>query len=530
MKMDYRRDLQHNYLVVETGEKTENYITRMMTENQVQGLLGCECRRMDQKKLYYYDITSKISLAEKSRLKKVKGSEVLLIIQGLLQVLVQLEEYLIPADQICLDWNYIYLDPVSCYPSFCCLPAAEKELEQGIRELLEELLPRLDHQEQTGVSVVYELCQYAIQDTFLVMGLQSVLERRLMEERKTTETELQACQEKKSREHQETSYFGDNRQAGQVNYKAWTPDAKVSLETLKTVKSPKDAFFPQSENLYTVQRDGKKLSIQPEALKEQNFVVFGMKACDIQGVKVLDNVFLSDPVDSFYAARREHGTIVAMACHEPEESCFCKVFGIDCAEPAADVATWMVDGELYWKALTDKGEALTKAVESLLTEADGTDAEKLETEKTAIRAIVEKLPYSDLSLEGWNGDALTEKFNSPVWEELYKPCLACGTCTFVCPTCQCYDIKDYDTGHGVQRYRCWDSCMYSDFTMMAHGNNRTSQMQRFRQRFMHKLVYYPANNNGMYSCVGCGRCVEKCPASLNIVKVIKAFEKQGGDK
>ena len=318
--------------------------------------------------------------------------------------------------------------------------------------------------------------------------------------------------------------------SGQVNYKAWTPDAKVSLETLKTVKSPKDAFFPQSENLYTVQRDGKKLSIQPEALKEQNFVVFGMKACDIQGVKVLDNVFLSDPVDSFYAARREHGTIVAMACHEPEESCFCKVFGIDCAEPVADVATWMVDGELYWKALTDKGEALTKAVESLLTEADGTDAEKLETEKTAIRAIVEKLPYSDLSLEGWNGDALTEKFNSPVWEELYKPCLACGTCTFVCPTCQCYDIKDYDTGHGVQRYRCWDSCMYSDFTMMAHGNNRTSQMQRFRQRFMHKLVYYPANNNGMYSCVGCGRCVEKCPASLNIVKVIKAFEKQGGDK
>ena len=318
--------------------------------------------------------------------------------------------------------------------------------------------------------------------------------------------------------------------SGQVNFKAWTQDANVSLETLKTVKSPKDAFFPQSENLYTVQREGKKLSIEPQALKEQNFVVFGMKACDIQGVKVLDNVFLSDPIDSFYAARREHGTIVAMACHEPEESCFCKAFGIDCAEPAADVATWMVEGELYWKALTEKGEALTKAVESLLVEADGADAEKLEAEKNAIHTIVEKLPYSNLSLEGWNGDALTEKFNSPVWEELYKPCLACGTCTFVCPTCQCYDIKDYDTGHGVKRYRCWDSCMYSDFTMMAHGNNRTSQLQRFRQRFMHKLVYFPANNDGMYSCVGCGRCVEKCPSALNIVKVIKAFEKHGGEQ
>ena len=314
---------------------------------------------------------------------------------------------------------------------------------------------------------------------------------------------------------------------GQVNFAAWTEGAVVDLDTLKSVKSPKDAFFPQSENLYTCYKDGKKITIQPEELQNQNFVVFGMKACDVKGVEVLDKVFLSEPVDSFYAARRAHGTIVALACHEPEESCFCKVFGIDCAEPVADVAAWMVEGELYWKALTEKGEALTKAAASLLTE---TDEAKVEAEKAAIRAIVEKLPYSDLSLEGWNGDALTEKFNSPVWEDLYKPCLACGTCTFVCPTCQCYDIKDYDTGHGVQRYRCWDSCMYSDFTMMAHGNNRTSQMQRFRQRFMHKLVYFPANNDGMYSCVGCGRCVEKCPASLNIVKVIKAFENQGGDR
>ena len=313
--------------------------------------------------------------------------------------------------------------------------------------------------------------------------------------------------------------------SGQTNFAAWTESAEVDLDTLKTVKSAKDAFFPQSENLYTCKTEGKKISITPEELKNQNFVVFGMKACDVKGVEVLDNVFLTEPVDTFYAARRAHGTIVAMACHEPEETCFCKVFGIDAANPAADVATWMVDGELYWKALTEKGEALTAVVSELLTD---TDEAKVEAEQEAIHAIIEKLPYSNLSLEGWNGDALSTRFDSPVWEELYKPCLACGTCTFVCPTCQCYDIKDYNTGSEVQRYRCWDSCMYSDFTMMAHGNNRNSQMQRFRQRFMHKLVYYPANNNGMYSCVGCGRCVEKCPSSLNIVKVIKAFEKQGG--
>ena len=320
------------------------------------------------------------------------------------------------------------------------------------------------------------------------------------------------------------SLFVPVKTAGQTNFSIWSEEKEVDLQTLKTVKSAKDVFFPQSENLYTCYRDGKKISIVPEKLEEEAFVVMGIKGCDVRGIQVLDKVFMSEPVDSFYCARRKHGIIVALACGQPEESCFCKVFGVDCAEPEGDVVTWLAEGYLYWKAVTEKGEGLTALVASLLEDSD--DA-AVEAQKAQIAKINEKLPYANLSLEGWNGEALNEKFNSPIWEELYKPCLACGTCTFVCPTCQCYDIKDYDTGNGIQRYRCWDSCMYSDFTMMAHGNNRTSQLQRFRQRFMHKLVYFPANNDRMYSCVGCGRCVDKCPSHLNIVKVIKAFGKEG---
>ena len=321
--------------------------------------------------------------------------------------------------------------------------------------------------------------------------------------------------------------FVPAKTAGQTNYTLWSDETVVDMDTLKTVKSPKDVFFPQSENLYTVNKVDKKYKITPEELCNRDFVVFGMKACDIQGVKVLDKVFLSNPVDSFYKARRDHGTIVALACGEPEESCFCKVFGIDCAEPDADVACWFVGEDLCWKALTEKGEALTEMCASLLADADEAD---VEAEKTKIKNILEQLPYTNLSLDSWHGDATKEKFSSELWKELHKPCLGCGTCTFVCPTCQCYDLKDYDTGNGIQKYRCWDSCMYSDFTMMAHGNNRTSQMQRYRQIFMHKLVYFPANNDGMYSCVGCGRCVDKCPASTNIVKVIKAFSKEDSSK
>ena len=96
------------------------------------------------------------------------------------------------------------------------------------------------------------------------------------------------------------------RNEGQVNFAAWTEEAEVDIDTLKTVKSPKDAFFPQSETLYTCVKDGKKISIEPEALKEQDFVVFGMRACDVRGVEVLDKVFLVDPLDTFYAARIRH--------------------------------------------------------------------------------------------------------------------------------------------------------------------------------------------------------------------------------
>ena len=194
--------------------------------------------------------------------------------------------------------------------------------------------------------------------------------------------------------------------------------------------------------------------------------------------------------------------------------------GIDAANPGGDVSCWM-DGEtLYWESLTAKGAVLTAKVKDLLSEGDDP---ALDAHKAAISAILDKLPLKNLSLAGFDGNATEALFDRPEWAELSEACIGCGTCTFVCPTCQCYDIRDFNTGHGIQRFRCWDSCMYSDFTKMAHGNPRLTQKERFRQRFMHKLVYYPANNEGLYSCVGCGRCLIKCPISMNIVKVIKTL-------
>ena len=77
-----------------------------------------------------------------------------------------------------------------------------------------------------------------------------------------------------------------------------------------------------------------------------------------------------------------------------------------------------------------------------------------------------KTPFSKLDMEEFNGDNLLKLFDSPNGPGFPKPVWDAAPAP-LCPTCQCYDIRDFNTGHGIQRFRCWDSCMYSDFT--THG-------------------------------------------------------------
>ena len=306
-------------------------------------------------------------------------------------------------------------------------------------------------------------------------------------------------------------------------YQKWDETKKLS-DALNTVRSAKDFFFPQTENLMDFKVEGKNIEIVDTRSECEDFVVFGVRACDVKSFEVLDRVFLAEPCDSYYKNRREHGVIMSLACTKPAETCFCGTFGIDVKEPEGDVVCWKTDDALYMNAVSEKGKALVESLSSLTEETDGSAVEE-QKKQTAERLA--KLPLAELSADAFGDGKTTEFFNAPEWSELSESCLGCGTCTFVCPTCQCYDIKDFNTGHGVKRFRCWDSCMYSEFTKMSAGQPRLTQLERFRQRFMHKLVYYPTNNDGLFSCVGCGRCVSKCPIQMNIVKVMK---KLGGKK
>ena len=267
---------------------------------------------------------------------------------------------------------------------------------------------------------------------------------------------------------------------------------------------------------------GKEVKVVDPRKDVEDFVIFGVRTCDARGFTAIDNVYLNmNPVDSYYKNRREHGTVIVLACNEPAKTCFCSTFGIDAslAKPAGDVSCWLADGKYYFEANTDKGKAFVENAKSALEDADTSAVEACRKD---IAEKVEKLPFAHLDLSKFQGKDMLKIFNSKIWDKVSEPCVGCGTCTYVCPTCMCFDVRDFATSNGVRQIRCWDSCMYNDFTQMAAENPRHTQKERSRQRFMHKLMYYPMAHDGMFSCVGCGRCVENCPVNMNIVKVIKA--------
>ena len=313
--------------------------------------------------------------------------------------------------------------------------------------------------------------------------------------------------------------------SGNADFALWKDGVRLSKK-LKTVRSAKDFFFPKVENMVNYVRNGMEITVEDPRREVEDFVVFGVRACDAASFSIIDAVYLHmSPTDTYYKNRRDHGTIVTLACSEPAKTCFCSTYGIDAAEPAGDVSTWLAGGRYFFRANTPKGEALLEVIKPLLEE---TDDATVTAQQEETRQKVEQLPFAHLDLSKWVGKDMLKIFNSPVWQEIYEACLGCGSCTYVCPTCMCFDVRDFDTGHGIKQFRCWDSCMHSDFTQMAAENPRHTQKERFRQRFMHKLVYYPMAHEDKFQCVGCGRCLESCPVHLNIVKVIKAYNESDG--
>lgn len=298
------------------------------------------------------------------------------------------------------------------------------------------------------------------------------------------------------------------------------------------------------------------------------YMLLNVRPCDARAFAMLDGVFRRGATDGdpLWAGRRESTVLVGLACNHPCPTCFCtsadtgphgpvelyapdaavreagmracgmdvllvpldrctafagarSMSSADChgAMPATDM--WLV------RAFTDKGAELVSA----LPEASEGDIARAEILRAGAEAQLVPVARDKAA-----SAPLTHLFDAPFWEDVAATCLNCGVCTFVCPTCHCFDIQD--ESHAMQglegrRVRVWDHCMSAFFTVHTSGHNpRGSRVARVRQRFMHKFRYMPEKLGGDVGCVGCGRCSRLCPVNIDVRDVVTRMQRRAGEK
>jgi len=315
--------------------------------------------------------------------------------------------------------------------------------------------------------------------------------------------------------------------AGGTVFAAVTSPADVRLDAVNTRLSVKSVFFPQREVLMSY--EAGVVAAVPAV--DGNIVVFGARPCDARAMTWMDGVFGGGGrEDPYFVERRRGAVVVALACDDPCASCFCtsvggSLHGTDGADvlasatgPGGGPTAADAPGDLLLEPVTEKGAAFLAKHAALLAPAPAGAVEaRVERGKTAA-ARMPVLGFSGVK------EKMDAGFDSPAWEAITRSCLGCGACTYVCPTCHCFDITDEGRGDRGVRIRTWDGCQYALFTRHASGHNpRSHKKARMRQRLMHKYSYAPETAGAVF-CSGCGRCVRSCPVNLDLREMLAALE------
>ena len=308
---------------------------------------------------------------------------------------------------------------------------------------------------------------------------------------------------------QERPVFVPAEVDGTLRFASYREGVDVRFDAVNTKLPPKDLLFPQTQKMYRYGLDEEGSYYVEEIDESIERVIFGVRPCDMRSFELLDDVFFTKGfVDELYQAVREKLLAVAITCTQAGPTCFCESMGLSPAEaPNADVL--LADcGECYTVAAqTEKGETAVKEWASFLEEGDAQPAAAAQ-------------PSLSVDFAGVP-EKLSKMYDNAIWDDLSVKCLNCGTCTFVCPTCYCFDICQENKMKDGVRFRCWDSCMFSEYTAMAGWHNpRPTKKERVRNRFMHKLCFFE-ERYGKTLCVGCGRCVADCPVALDITQLIE---------
>jgi ferredoxin len=309
-----------------------------------------------------------------------------------------------------------------------------------------------------------------------------------------------------------------DRRDGTTAFGEVKSSSEADFTRLNTRLSVKGLFFPQRERL--LRFSGSSVSEEvPDAGK---FVVLGARPCDARALSWLDGVFLGGgQADPCFQSRRANGIVISVACDNPCSSCFCtSTGGSPYGTEGADLLVSRTgrEGELLFEAASARGRGLLAAHGGLFQPAGETAAEERAAREQAARARMKTADLAGIKMK------LDAGMESPLWDELSAPCLGCGVCAYLCPSCHCFDITDEKQGSRGIRVRSWDTCQFPRFTLHASGHNpRPRKKARLRQRVMHKFSYAVETAGTVY-CSGCGRCVRSCPVNLDIRGVLDAFK------
>ncbi|MBN1270946.1 MAG: 4Fe-4S dicluster domain-containing protein [Candidatus Aminicenantes bacterium] len=299
-------------------------------------------------------------------------------------------------------------------------------------------------------------------------------------------------------------------------FKAVEDFSEIDLDYQRTIIPPRRILLPPKTNMFEATQNTYKEDFSNVSKK----IIFGIHACDVNALVIMDRFYNFAYDDPYYTRARENTLILGYSCW-PDEHCLCKSTNTHIVTEGYDLFFSKLDTHyLVWIG-SSQGDDLIRKQPSLFNEdiSDKDIQTYLNWQKEREDAFQAEIDFIDMP------DLIELKYNDPLWEELGKACLACGSCTNVCPTCNCYNVYDKPIlGKNASKIvRCWDACTLENYSEVAGGENfRENRADRLKLWYTHKLQAY-ISKYGKPACVGCGRCIVSCPVDINVLTVGKTL-------